>query len=190
MSDDYEERISEYWDHVYKTWDAADNRRFLDQRHEITRLGIEGSMLGGEIERSERTRELQKGIDFYLHQKKFTLRQIENVDDGIDPISDKSDWSQQLDRIDPRRRQARLELENLANKVRAFKTAWIKAEETRIAIESQARRRYLHLVQNPPLLEEQQKRGGAEKGNAREPRSHRVISTTPRIAVRCNSTIH
>ena len=89
------------------------------------------------------------------------LRQIENVDDGIDPISDKSDWSQQLDRIDPRRRQARLELENLANKVRAFKTAWIKAEETRIAIESQARRRYLHLVQNPPPA------GGAAKARRR-----------------------
>lgn len=155
MSDDYEERTREDWFYTYKAWDAAHDRRRAEREHEITRLGVEGARLGREIGRSERARELQEWIDRFLLNKKHELAHIEGLDASVVRVSAKTEWRQQLDRIDPRAPQAKLELEDLLRKVRTFKVAWIEAEKIRIAIES----RHLESRLWDPTREEQRRRG-------------------------------
>jgi hypothetical protein len=150
MNDDYEERVRQDWYYTYKTWDAADDRRRLERENETSRLGIEGTRLGRAIGRSERVRELQERIDRFLLNKKNALCQIDVFDASVVPVSDKIEWRQQLERIDARSPEAKLELESLLAKVRTFRSAWIEAEKFRTAIESR------HL---DPLQAEQKRRG-------------------------------
>ena len=147
MSDDHEERIREDWYYTYKAWDAADDKCSLERQNEITRLGAEGARLEREIERSERARELQEWIDRFLLNKKYALREIDGLDGSAVPVSDKTEWHQELDRINPRNPVAKLQVESLLAKVSTFKSAWIEAEKIRVAIESQVRSRYFDPIQ-------------------------------------------
>jgi hypothetical protein len=129
MSDDYEERIREDWYYTYKAWDAADDRRRLERQSEITRLGAEGARLEREIERSEQETELQEWIDRFLLNKKQALDRIDLISAVLVPLSHKTEWRQELDRIDPCHPEAKLELESLLAKVRTFKSASIERDK-------------------------------------------------------------
>jgi hypothetical protein len=135
MSDDYEDRIREDWRYTYKVWDAADDQRRLEREHEITRHSAEGARLDREIERAKQAQRLKELSDTFQQKKKRLVDRLDRIDTSVVPISDKTEWRQELERIDVHAPAAKLELETLLEKVRIFKSTWPEVQQFRVSIE-------------------------------------------------------
>jgi hypothetical protein len=100
MSHDHEERVLHY---ICKATAPA---------NEIALMGAEGARLERDIEPSERAGELQEWIDRFLLEKEHALNSIDSISAFWVPLSRKTEWHQELDAIDPRDAQAKLELQS------------------------------------------------------------------------------
>ena len=131
MNDDNEEKGGPDW-YSTKTFAIPDEGCCLAQQNGVTCAASEGA-------RPERegARELRGWIDGFLLNREHALNSIDSISAYLVPSSHKTEWHQQLGRIDPRDAEAKLQLENLLAKVRTLKSAAIEEEKWVIQLESQ-----------------------------------------------------
>ena len=138
MNDDHEEKDGADW-YCTKTFAFAtpDEGYRLARQNRITCTAAEGARPEREVKRSERARELQGWIDGFLLSREHALNSIDSISAYLVPSSHKTEWHRQLDRIDPRDVEAKLQLENLLAKVRTLKSTAIEGEKLVIHLQSQ-----------------------------------------------------
>ena len=136
MNEDHEEKGGADW-YCTKTFATPDEGCRLAGQNRITRTVAEGARPEREVKRSEPARELQGWIDGFLLNREHALNSIDSISAYLVPSSHKTEWHQQLDRIDPRDAEAKLQLENLLAKVRTLKSTAIEGEKWVIHLESQ-----------------------------------------------------
>ena len=137
MSDDYEEEGSSGWYYPSKACAIPDGRRRLAWQNGITCTAAEGAWPEREVQRNQQARELQDWIDEFLLNREHALNSIDSISTYLVPSRHKAEWHQELDRIDPRDAEAKLQLENLLAKVRTLKSAAIEGEKWVTHMESQ-----------------------------------------------------
>ena len=136
MNDDHEEKGGADW-YSTKTFAIPDEGCCLAQQHRITWTAAEGARPEREVKWSEQARELQGWIDGFLLNREHALNGIDSISPYLVPSSHKTEWYQQLDRIDPRDAEAKLQLESLLAKVRTLKSTAIEGEKLVIHLQSQ-----------------------------------------------------
>ena len=134
MNDNYEEKGGA---DRYGTKTFAIPERRLGRQNRITCAAAESAQLERVVKRSEWDRELQCWIDGFILNREHALNTIDSISAYLVPSSHKTEWHQELDRIDPRDAEAKLQLENLLAKVRTLKSTAIEGEKWVIHLESQ-----------------------------------------------------
>lgn len=137
MSDDYEEKGSADWYYPNKACAIPDERRRLARQNGVTCTAAEVASPEREVKQSERARELQDWIDGFLLSREHALNSIDSISAYLVPSRHKAEWHEELDRVDPRDAEAKVQLENLLAKVRTLKSAAIEGEKWVIHMESQ-----------------------------------------------------
>jgi len=135
MNDDHEEKGGADW-YCTKTFATPGKGYRLARPNRITCTATEGARAEREVMRSERARDLQGWIDGFLLNRENALSSIDSISAYLVPSNHKTEWRQQLDRIDPRDAEAKLQLENLLAKVRTLKSTAIEGEKWIIHPES------------------------------------------------------
>ena len=104
--------------------------------NEIALMGVEDTRPELNNERIEQAGELQEWIDGFLLNKEHALNSIDSIGAFWVPLNRKTEWHQELDAINPRDAEAKLDLESLVAKVRTLKSAATEGQKWGIHVES------------------------------------------------------